>query len=113
MKKDDSVRLRHMLDAAIKAVGFTSGKGLSDIESDEILGLAIVRLLEIIGEAAKSVSQSTRERYQEIPWKQIAGVRDRLIHGYYDVDHSIVWSIVTSDLPELVVALKKALSEMS
>jgi uncharacterized protein with HEPN domain len=66
-----------------------------------MFALALVRLLEIIGEAARRVSVGLRESHPEIPWAEIAGTRDRLIHGYFDVDLDIVWGIVTQDLPAL------------
>ncbi len=103
---EDVVRLRHMLDAARKAVDFVRGRKRSDLDTDEMLALALARLLEILGEASKNVSQTTTEAYPEIPWKQIAGTRDRLIHGYFDVDLDIVWEIVTSDLPSVITALE-------
>ncbi len=71
--------------------------------------LALVRLLEIIGEAAKGISEGLRQQYPEIPWKQIAGTRDRLIHGYFDVDLDIIWSIVAHDLPILIAGLGRIL----
>ena len=69
----------------------------------------LVRLLEIVGEASKKVSEEIRQRYPEIPWKQIAGTRDRLIHGYFDVDLDIIWSIVADDLLILIAKLGRIL----
>ena len=88
------VRLRHMLDAAQKAVEYTSGCARGDLGGDEKLTLAIVRLLEILGEAGKNVSKECQAEWPGIPWRQIAGTRDRLIHGYFDVDLEFVWEIV-------------------
>ena len=110
MSNEDAVRLRHMLDAARRAIDFMQGRAKSDLESDEQLSLAVVRLLEILGEAAKNVSEDLRKGYPDIPWRQIAGTRDRLIHGYFDVDLDIVWQIISTDLPPLVAQLEKALS---
>ncbi len=110
MSNEDAVRLRHMLDAARKVVVFMQGQTKADLESDEQLSLAVVRLLEIMGEAAKNVSEDLRNEHSSIPWKQIAGTRDRLIHGYFDVDLDIVWQIISIDLPQLVSNLEKALS---
>ena len=104
---DDPSRLRHMLDAARKAVEFTSGKDRSSLDSDEQLLLSLTRLLEILGEAAKNVSPEFRQKHPEIPWKDIAGTRDRLTHGYFDVDYDVVWEIVSADLPVLITQLKK------
>jgi uncharacterized protein with HEPN domain len=110
MSSEDLIRVKHMLDAATKAIAFTSGLTRNDLESSEPLTLALVRLLEILGEAAKNVSEDFRQAHPEIPWRQIGGTRDRLIHGYFDVDLDIIWLIVTSDLPSLIRHLKNALS---
>jgi uncharacterized protein with HEPN domain len=99
---DDIVRLRHMLDAARQAVKFAEGRTRDELDTNSMLALSIVRLLEIIGEAAKNVSEDFRRASTRIPWKQIAGTRDRLVHGYFDVDLDIVWAIVSSDLPALI-----------
>ena len=108
MKGDsDAVRLQHLLDAARKAVAATEEKQRSDLEQDEILSLALVRLLEIIGEAAKHLSEPFRTLHPDIPWRLMAGTRDRLIHGYFDVDLDIVWAIVTKDLPPLIEKLER------
>ena len=109
-KTEDIVYLRHMLDAARKATEFTKSSERADLDNDEKLALAIVRLLEVLGEAAKGVSDQCRKKYPKIPWRQIAGTRDRLIHGYFDVDFDIVWRIVSADLPPLVAQLEKTLS---
>ena|SRR3989338_4082118 len=108
--REDTVRLRHMLDAAQKAQQFIKGRTRADIERDEPITLALIRLLEIIGEAAKSVSLETRQRYPNIPWKEIGGTRDRLIHGYFDVDWNILWQILTADLPPLITELEQAIA---
>lgn len=111
LKDEDVVRMRHMLDAARKAVKFTQSCGRADLDGDEKLALSIVRLLEVLGEAAKNISKQCQEAYPEIPWRQIGGTRDRLIHGYFDVDLNIVWKIVTFDIPPLIAQLEKALSD--
>lgn len=106
MRPDDA-RLQHMLDAAQKAVAFTQGKSRADVESNEVLMLALVRLLEILGEAAKNVSEATKGNAPQIPWRQIAGTRDRLIHGYFAVDPDILWAIITQDMPPLITELQQ------
>jgi uncharacterized protein with HEPN domain len=107
MAQTEEIRLRHMLDAARKAISFVQGRSRADLDSDEMLALAVVRLIEVLGEAARQISRTTRERYPQIPWRQIAGTRDRLIHGYFDVDLDIIWEIVTRDLPPLIEALQQ------
>ena len=104
---DDSDRLRHMLDAARKANRYISSKTREDLDSDEPLVLALTRLVEIIGEAAKNVTAATRNRHAAILWKAIIGTRDRLAHGYFDVDLDILWEIVLNDLPPLIRELEK------
>lgn len=106
MSKTDEVRLRHMLDAARKAIAFTQNRIRTDLDNDEILALAVVRLIEFLGEATKNVSQTTKDRFPEIPWRQIAGTRDRLSHAYFDVNLDIIWDIVTSNLPPLIEQLE-------
>ena len=109
MTPDDDVRLRHMLDAAKKAFEYFKGKSRQEIDSDEIRVLAVTRLLEILGEAAKNVSEVTKNRSSEIPWREIAGTRDRLIHGYFNVDLDILWQITTVDLSVLIEQLDELL----
>ena len=106
--KDDNIRLRHMLDYAQKAVQFTKGRSRADLDTDEMLALAVIHLIEIIGEASRSVSEEFRGEHPEIPWEQISGTRNRLAHGYIDVDLDIIWAIVKKDLPGLIRRLKKA-----
>ena len=106
MARDDDDRLTHMLAAARRAVSLTEGHARSDLDEDDVLSLAVIRLLEILGEAAKSVSPETRGRHPNLPWSQMAATRDRLIHGYFSVDLDIVWQIVRHDLPPVVAALE-------
>jgi len=96
-----------MLDAANKAATFMQGRNRKDLDEDEILALALVRLLEIVGEAAKGISEDFRRKHPQVPWRLIAGTRDRLIHGYMDVNPDIVWNIVTEDLPPLIAELQR------
>ncbi len=90
MTPHDEVRLRHMLDAARKVVHYAGGRSQADLEDDEMRLLAIIRLLEILGEAAKNVSAGVRADHGEIPWRAIAGARDRLIHGYFNIDLAVI-----------------------
>jgi uncharacterized protein with HEPN domain len=103
------VRLKHMLEAAEKIIDFTSGCQRVDLDKDEKLALAVVRLLEICGEAAKAVPDVMRKANPHVPWSQIARTRDRLIHGYFNGDLDIVWQIVTVDMPPLARDLKAIL----
>ena len=102
----DVARLRHMREAAQK-LAYTVGRDRSILDRDEMRTLAVVRLVEIIGEAARAVSEPTRTQLPEISWREIVGARDRLIHGYEEVDLDILWTIVTDDLPVLVSELNR------
>ena len=84
----------------------TQGKARADLNSDRQLNLALVRLLEIVGEAAARVPVEEREKCPQIPWLDIVGLRNRLIHGYDSVDFDILWQIVQDDLPRLIQALE-------
>ena len=109
--KDDIVRIRHMLDFAQKAVQFNTGKNRTDLDTDEMLAMATIHMIEVIGEASRTVSDAFQEKYPEIPWQPITGTRNRLAHGYIDVDLDIIWTIVTKDLPSLIRQLKRILKE--
>jgi uncharacterized protein with HEPN domain len=111
MSRDDpQVRLRHMLAYAQEAVALMRDRNRTDLDTDRTLGLAILRCVEIVGEAASRIPVDIQQRYTKIPWPQIIGMRNRLVHGYDIVDHDIVWSTVTQDLPPLIVELEKILS---
>jgi uncharacterized protein with HEPN domain len=103
---DTSIRLQHMLDAAREATSMSQGKARADLDTDRKLNLSLVRLLEIVGEAAGRVPKEERDTYPQIPWPQIVGLRNRLIHGYDEVDFDVLWQIVTDDLPALVAELE-------
>ena len=111
MVLDDRARLGHMLDAARKAVSFCRGRSRAELETTEMLSLSLVRLLEIVGEAAREVSSEYRTTHPTIPWKNIIGMRDRLVHGYFDINHDVVWETVTHDLPPLIAELEHLVSD--
>jgi uncharacterized protein with HEPN domain len=109
-RHESAVRLRHMLDHAREAVAMAAGKTRDNLDTDRKLNLALVRLLEIVGEAASRTPDDERAQHPPIPWGQIVGLRNRLIHGYDSVDFDILWQIVNHDLPPLIVALDKIVS---
>ena len=111
MTKHDRRRIKDMLDAARKAIEFAGGKSREDLDDDELLGLALVRLLEIVGEAARYVPDEIKQRHSEVEWRAIAGTRNRLIHGYFSVDLDVVWSIIKNDLPILIPQLERIARE--
>ena len=103
----DEIRLRHMLDYSREAIALLQNKSRSDLDDDRILQLALVRLIEIVGEAAGRVSHETQSQNPEIPWPQIISMRNRLIHGYDFVDIDILWQTIHEDLPVLVSELER------
>ena len=108
-RHDDIVRLHHMLDHAREAVQMASGRTRPELDTDRQFGLAMTRLLEILGEAAARVSDPGRQRWPAIPWAKVVGLRNRLIHGYDRVDFDILWTTVVNDLPPLITALDDCL----
>lgn len=105
MPPDDDVRLRHLIDAAERAIQFTAGRTRSDLDADEMLALALTKLVEIVGEAAKQVSAETKDQHLEVPWSAAARMRDRLVHHYFDIDLDVLWSTVQDDLPALLALI--------
>lgn len=110
LQPKDRIRLQHMLDHAAEALNMIKGRNREDLDNDRQLNLSLVRLLEIVGEAASRTSENTRGSHSELPWIQIIGLRNRLIHGYDEVDFDILWTILQEDLPPLVMELERALS---
>ena len=113
MLKADLIRLRHMLDAAREAISFARNKNRIDLYSDRMLVLSMVKSIEIIGEAASTITKEFREKQKEIPWANIIAMRNRLIHVYFDIDLDRVWDTVTDDLPPLIATLEKTISQAS
>src|SRR5688500_3737754 len=93
--------LRHISEETDFILNATNGKSLSDVIDDPILSRAVIRSLEIIGEAAKKIDDEFRSQYPHIEWKKMAGTRDKLIHDYFGVDYDIVWNIIADKLPNL------------
>jgi len=109
MLRDELVAVRHIHEAAKKAIEFSNGHTREDLDADEKLALALIRLLEIVGEAASQISEDYRSKHPDVPWKKMVALRNRLIHGYFDVDLDIVWDTVVSDLPPVANQLERLL----
>jgi uncharacterized protein with HEPN domain len=107
MRGGDEVRLRHMLDAAKEAVSFAEGRTRASLEKDRIFELALVKAIEIIGEAAAQLTQERRDSLPQIPWANVIGMRNRLIHAYFDINRDILWKTITDDLPPLIRELDR------
>jgi len=99
-----------MLDHAREAVMLAAGKAEGDLRNNRLLQLGLVRLVEIIGEAAAGVPPEERQQHPEIPWGDVIGMRNKLIHGYDSVDLDILWDTVTNELPGLVRTVEAILS---
>lgn len=109
LRSSDRVRLMHMLDAAKDAVEFASGRSADELQSDKQLRFSIVHCVEILGEAASHTSTELVVAHPEVPWRSVVDMRNRLIHGYYDINLTIVWRTVTQELPRLIEELEKIL----
>ncbi len=103
--------LLHMLEYSREALQFTEGVSKDGLVENRLLSLAVVRLLEIIGEAANRIDTAYRETHNEISWGRILGMRNHLSHGYDILDYNVVWQTVTEDLPPLVSALEYIISK--
>jgi uncharacterized protein with HEPN domain len=103
---EDRVRLGHMIEAADELSNFIVGRTQSDLESDRMLLFAMVRAIEILGEAASKVSPETRVSAPQVPWSAIVAMRNRLVHGYFDIDTRIVWRTATEEVPALLPLLR-------
>ena len=112
LRKEDANRLYHMLQSAQEAVGYTKGRTRKDLEEDRQLTHSLIRCIEIIGEAARSVSPEFRKENPHIPWDDMIGMRNRLIHAYYNVNLNIVWRTATAELPRLIEQLHPILSSI-
>ena len=102
MNPDDHVRLRHIAVALKAAVRFAEGRSREDLDKDQMLAFALVHAIQIVGEAASKISAEFREQHPQIPWALITGMRHRLVHAYFDINHDILWTTATESVPELL-----------
>ena len=113
MKLDDKARLEHILESAQDAISFLGRMTEDELDNNKMALQAIVRSVEIIGEAASQLSSEYRDNHPSIPWKRIIGMRNRLVHAYFDVDYELVFSTVHSDIPVLIDQIQLLISEYS
>lgn len=109
MQAEDRIRLQHMVEAVQAARQFMTGRDRAALDQDQMLLFAVARALEIVGEAATRVSAETRAANAAVPWAAIIGMRNRMVHAYFSIDHEIVWQTVSSELPRLLPVLQAAL----
>lgn len=106
MRVEDVVRIRHMIEAAESIIEFVAGRERSELDTNRMLLFAVVRAIEILGEAASKVTDEARAANSAIPWKAIIGMRNRLIHAYFDVNAQLVWESATVEIPAILPQLR-------
>ena len=107
MKKDETVYLNHILDAINAIEEYTKGMSENEFFSNSMAHDAVIRQLEIIGEAANNISNDFQEKHSRIPWGKMIGIRNKIIHEYFNVNFAIIWDTVQDDLPILKKSIKK------
>ncbi len=112
-RHDPMVRVQHMLDHAREAVEIVRSRSRADLDSDRLLNLALVRLMEIVGEAATRIPEDYRSLHPHVPWQDVADLRHRLIHGYDVVDLDILWTIIREDLGPLIKQLEAIAGDLA
>jgi len=110
MRKDDLTRLRHMIEFAQGALRFAEHRSREDLDRDQMLTLALIKAIETVGEAAYKLSPEFRERYPELPWPSIMGMRHKLIHAYFEVNLDMVWHTTVNELLPLIQTLEKIIA---
>lgn len=111
MQESDFIRIQHIIDSCESINQFVKNRCRADLDQDQMLAFAIIRALEIIGEAASRLSAETRHKIPQIPWADITGMRNRLIHGYFDVNYSVLWATVQKDVPDINKILKQFMED--
>ena len=97
----DKERLEHMLAAVERVIRYTSGKTFDDLKTDDMMYYAVVKNIEIIGEAANLLSAEFIASHPSTPWKQVRGMRNYIVHEYFQIDEIVVWGVVSTDIPVL------------
>jgi len=112
MKRDNKLFVKDIIEAMVSIEKFVGKMTLEELKKDEKTSSAVIRKFEIIGEAAKYMPNNVKEKYKDIQWKSMAGMRDRLIHAYFGIDYNLVWSAIKNEIPKLKPKLKKMLSSL-
>jgi len=111
MRDEDKVRIRHIIEEAKISYDFVLDCTFEDFVKDKKTVRAVIRSIEIIGEAASKISNELKNTHNEVPWRKIIGMRNRLIHVYFDIDYDVVWQTVHKNIPELIEIMQKLLKE--
>lgn len=106
MQNEDTVRLQHMRDSARSVLAFVASRRREDLDSDLMLRFALIHAITIIGEAAAHVTSEGRQAVPDIPWREAVGIRNRLVHAYFDVDLDVLWKTATESVPVLLERLE-------
>ncbi len=112
MKAEDRIRIQHMIDAAEEALTFIHNIEFKEFSKNRLIILAVIKDIEILGEAASKITDETKNTITQIPWRDIIGMRNRLIYGYFDVNIKLVWNTVKNNLPPLLQILKDYLKKL-
>lgn len=112
MKRDVLIYIKDIIDNMNHAEDFVKGMNYRDFVKEERTNYAVLRCIEIMGEAAKHVPEAIRKKYPDIPWKDIAGMRDKVIHFYFGVHLERVWKVITDDIPQIKPLLERSLKKM-
>jgi len=107
MNESDIIRLKHMLDCAKSALNLVKSRTFDDMVNDRMFRMALIKEIEILGEAATKISDETRKQFPDIPWKPIIGMRNRLVHVYYDINLKVLWSTANYNVPKLIEEFEK------
>jgi uncharacterized protein with HEPN domain len=110
MPPEDRVRILHIIEAIEAAQQFIRDRDRAALDSNKLLLFALIRAIEIVGEAAGRISERTRDATGQIPWALIVSMRNRLIHAYFDIDHDTLWKTATEELPKLLPELRRLLT---
>lgn len=112
-QRDYSDYLNDILNALNKGLSFIKGMSLEEFSKDEKTQFAVIRAIEVVGEASKKIPTEIKNQYKEIPWKNIGGMRDILIHDYFGVNISVVWETLDTDFPDLRDKILKLIKDLS